>query len=87
CAVLTEFARLRLRPKGIRVVLPGEEEELEGGGSPPNPPPEAGDPPRISPEGGDPPRAPETPRVARPGEACEGGLWVLEALRGGRGAA
>ncbi|XP_032533229.1 tRNA (guanine(26)-N(2))-dimethyltransferase [Chiroxiphia lanceolata] len=81
CAVLTEFARLRLRPKGIRVVLPGEEEEeLVGGGSPPNPLPEAGDPPRIPPEGGDPPRAPETPRVARPGEACEGGLRVLEAL-------
>lgn len=56
CAVLTEFARLQLRPKGIRVVLPGEEEQ-EG-----------------SPEAG------ETPRTARPGEACEGGLRVLEAL-------
>uniref|UniRef100_A0A8C3NN46 tRNA (guanine(26)-N(2))-dimethyltransferase n=1 Tax=Geospiza parvula TaxID=87175 RepID=A0A8C3NN46_GEOPR len=37
CAVLTEFARLWLRPKGIRVVLPGEEEE-EPGGSPQSPP-------------------------------------------------
>ncbi|XP_058684985.1 LOW QUALITY PROTEIN: tRNA (guanine(26)-N(2))-dimethyltransferase-like, partial [Poecile atricapillus] len=57
CAVLTEFARLRLRPKGIRVLLPGEEEP---GGSPQNPP--------------------ETPRTARPGEICEGGLRVLEPL-------
>ncbi|XP_053789065.1 tRNA (guanine(26)-N(2))-dimethyltransferase isoform X3 [Vidua chalybeata] len=57
CAVLTEFARLQLRPKGIRVVLPGEEEL---GGSPQSPP-----------EAGDPPTAPETPRTARPGEACE----------------
>ncbi|XP_032939698.1 tRNA (guanine(26)-N(2))-dimethyltransferase isoform X2 [Catharus ustulatus] len=56
CAVLTEFARLRLRPKGIRVVLPGEEE------------------PEEPPEGGEP------PRTARPGERCEGGLRVLEAL-------
>ncbi|XP_071275071.1 tRNA (guanine(26)-N(2))-dimethyltransferase isoform X2 [Agelaius tricolor] len=66
CAVLTEFARLWLRPKGIRVVLPGEEEP---GGSPQSPP-----------EAGDPPGAPETPRTARPGEPCEGGLRVLEAL-------
>lgn len=58
CAVLTEFARLQLQPKGIRVVLPGEEEEQTGG--------EPGDA--------------AAPRVARPGEACEGGLRVLEAL-------
>ncbi|NXR72232.1 TRM1 dimethyltransferase, partial [Pycnonotus jocosus] len=52
-AVLTEFARLQLRPKGIQVVLPGEEEPGDG---------------------------PESPRAARPGEPCEGGLRVLEAL-------
>ncbi|NXM41970.1 TRM1 dimethyltransferase, partial [Gymnorhina tibicen] len=66
CAVLTEFARLQLRPKGIRVVLPGEEEL---GGSPPDPA-----------EPGDARTPPEPPRTARPGEACEGGLRVLEAL-------
>ncbi|KAM4754500.1 tRNA (guanine(26)-N(2))-dimethyltransferase isoform 1-T1 [Cyanocitta cristata] len=66
CAVLTEFARLQLRPKGIRVILPGEEEL---GGSPPDPP-----------EAGDPQTPPETSRTARPGEACEEGLRVLEAL-------
>ncbi|XP_074990265.1 tRNA (guanine(26)-N(2))-dimethyltransferase isoform X4 [Calonectris borealis] len=69
CAVMTEFARLRLQPKGIRVVLPGE----DGRGSPQ--PPEDGD--------GDTapaPHGPEAPRTAKPGEACEGGLRVLEAL-------
>ncbi|KAM6307823.1 LOW QUALITY PROTEIN: tRNA (guanine(26)-N(2))-dimethyltransferase [Podargus strigoides] len=65
CAVMTEFARLQLQPKGIRVVLPGEE-----GTAPGSPHPAAGD---AAP-------APDAPRVAKPGEACEGGLRVLEAL-------
>ncbi|KAM7074497.1 tRNA (guanine(26)-N(2))-dimethyltransferase isoform 1-T1 [Ciconia maguari] len=71
CAIMTEFARLQLQPKGIRVVLPGEEKT--GAGSPQ--PPEDGD--------GDTapaPNGPEVPRTAKPGEVCEGGLRVLEAL-------
>ncbi|XP_074423090.1 tRNA (guanine(26)-N(2))-dimethyltransferase isoform X1 [Larus michahellis] len=71
CAVMTEFARLQLQPKGIRVVLPGEEKMDTGGPHPP----EHGD--------GDTAPAPdgtEAPRTAKPGEVCEGGLRVLEAL-------
>ncbi|XP_069739236.1 tRNA (guanine(26)-N(2))-dimethyltransferase isoform X2 [Phaenicophaeus curvirostris] len=64
CAVLTEFARLQLQPKGIRVVLPGEDQP-DGGGA------QDGDP-----KNGD----PATPRTAKPGDVCEGGLRVLEAL-------
>lgn len=65
CAVLTEFARLFLQPKGIRVVLPGEENT------------DAGSP--QAPEEGDGASA-EPPQVAKAGEVCEGGLRVLEAL-------
>ncbi|XP_075381928.1 tRNA (guanine(26)-N(2))-dimethyltransferase isoform X1 [Mycteria americana] len=71
CAIMTEFARLQLQPKGIRVVLPGEEKM--GTGSPQ--PPEDGDGDTTpAPDG------PEAPRTAKPGEVCEGGLRVLEAL-------
>ncbi|NXK15644.1 TRM1 dimethyltransferase, partial [Herpetotheres cachinnans] len=69
CAVMTEFARLQLQPKGIRVVLPGEEKTDVGN---PQPPEDSDTTP--SPDG------PEAPRMAKPGEACEGGLRVLEAL-------
>ncbi|KAM6229404.1 LOW QUALITY PROTEIN: tRNA (guanine(26)-N(2))-dimethyltransferase [Spheniscus humboldti] len=71
CAVMTEFARLQLQPKGIRVVLPGEEKT--DGGSPQTA--EDGDGDTVpAPDG------PEAPRTAKPGELCEGGLRVLEAL-------
>lgn len=53
CAVLTEFARMQLQPKGIHVLLPGED------------PPPSGD---------------TEVRLAVPGQRCEGGLRVLEAL-------
>ncbi|XP_061209789.1 tRNA (guanine(26)-N(2))-dimethyltransferase isoform X2 [Neopsephotus bourkii] len=65
CAVLTEFARLLLQPKGIQVVAPGE--ESTDAGSPQ--PLEEGDGASASP-----------PRVVKAGEVCEGGLRVLEAL-------
>ncbi|XP_065520512.1 tRNA (guanine(26)-N(2))-dimethyltransferase isoform X2 [Lathamus discolor] len=65
CAVLTEFARLLLQPKGIRVVIPGEENTDAGSPQPL----EEGDGASIDP-----------PRVAKAGEVCEGGLRVLEAL-------
>ncbi|KAM8987135.1 tRNA (guanine(26)-N(2))-dimethyltransferase [Ara ararauna] len=65
CAVLTEFARLLLQPKGIRVVIPGEEDTDAGSPQPP----EEGDGASATP-----------PRVAKAGEVCKGGLRVLEAL-------
>ncbi|NXK76000.1 TRM1 dimethyltransferase, partial [Amazona guildingii] len=65
CAVLTEFARLLLQPKGIRVVIPGEDHTDAGSPQPP----EEGDGASAAP-----------PRVAKAGEVCEGGLRVLEAL-------
>ncbi|XP_075581316.1 LOW QUALITY PROTEIN: tRNA (guanine(26)-N(2))-dimethyltransferase [Pelecanus crispus] len=71
CAVVTEFARLQLQPKGIRVVLPGEEKT--DAGSPQLPGDGDGD---AAPA----PDSPEAPRIAKPGEVCEGGLRVLEAL-------
>ncbi|XP_049666644.1 tRNA (guanine(26)-N(2))-dimethyltransferase isoform X1 [Accipiter gentilis] len=73
CAVMTEFARLQLQPKGIRVVLPGEEKTDTGG--PQTPENDNGDGDTVpAPDG------PEAPRTAKPGEVCEGGLRVLEAL-------
>nr|XP_031363515.1 nascent polypeptide-associated complex subunit alpha, muscle-specific form-like [Lonchura striata domestica] len=92
CAVLTEFARLQLRPKGIQGTA-----ALGGSSSTPQTPfwrsltpasflvilpgeEELGESPQSPPEAGDPPTVPETPRTARPGEPCEGGLRVLEAL-------
>uniref|UniRef100_A0A8B9FP68 tRNA (guanine(26)-N(2))-dimethyltransferase n=1 Tax=Amazona collaria TaxID=241587 RepID=A0A8B9FP68_9PSIT len=68
CAVLTEFARLLLQPKGIRgkFVIPGEDHTDAGSPQPP----EEGDGASAAP-----------PRVAKAGEVCEvGGLRVLEAL-------
>ncbi|KAM4643781.1 tRNA (guanine(26)-N(2))-dimethyltransferase isoform 2-T2 [Amazona ochrocephala] len=65
CAVLTEFARLLLQPKGIQVVIPGEDHADAGSPQPP----EEGDGASAAP-----------PRVAKAGEVCEGGLRVLEAL-------
>ncbi|XP_062491375.1 tRNA (guanine(26)-N(2))-dimethyltransferase isoform X1 [Pezoporus occidentalis] len=65
CAVLTEFARLLLQPKGIRVVVPGEENM------------DAGSPQPL--EEGDGASA-DLLQVAKAGEVCEGGLRVLEAL-------
>ncbi|XP_067170691.1 tRNA (guanine(26)-N(2))-dimethyltransferase-like [Apteryx mantelli] len=60
CAVMTEFARLQLLPKGIRVVLPGEEKTDT-------------DVPEM-PEEGDAapaPAGPEPLRTVMPGEVCE----------------
>uniref|UniRef100_A0A8C3ULV9 tRNA (guanine(26)-N(2))-dimethyltransferase n=1 Tax=Catharus ustulatus TaxID=91951 RepID=A0A8C3ULV9_CATUS len=91
CAVLTEFARLRLRPKGIRGTA------LGGSPIPPHPPCPLPTPPSPIPapphapssfpvvlpgeeEPEEPPEGGEPPRTARPGERCEGGLRVLEAL-------
>ncbi|XP_064293293.1 tRNA (guanine(26)-N(2))-dimethyltransferase isoform X1 [Phalacrocorax carbo] len=71
CAVVTEFARLQLQPKGIRVILPGEEKM---GTSSPQPPEDRDGDTALAPDG------PEAPRMAKPGEVCEGGLRVLEAL-------
>ncbi|XP_053907884.1 tRNA (guanine(26)-N(2))-dimethyltransferase isoform X2 [Cuculus canorus] len=67
CAVLTEFARLQLQPKGIQIVLPGEEQPDVGRL-------QEGDPRNADPEGL------MALRTAKPGDVCEGGLRVLEAL-------
>ncbi|XP_065511025.1 tRNA (guanine(26)-N(2))-dimethyltransferase [Caloenas nicobarica] len=77
CAVVTEFARLQLEPKGIRVVLPGEEQPA-GGDAPPaenGDPGDPGDPGDTGDTG-----VPAATLTARAGEVCEGGLRVLEAL-------
>ncbi|XP_041032837.1 tRNA (guanine(26)-N(2))-dimethyltransferase isoform X2 [Carcharodon carcharias] len=72
CAVITEFARKQLRPKGIQVLDPGEEErqkiivnlaESETAGAAAG----LGDAPVIK-------------KTANVGEKCEGGIRVLEGL-------
>ncbi|XP_078387471.1 tRNA (guanine(26)-N(2))-dimethyltransferase isoform X2 [Cetorhinus maximus] len=72
CAVITEFARKQLRPKGIQVLGPGEEErqkivvnlaESETTGTAAG----SGDAPVIK-------------KTANVGEKCEGGIRVLEGL-------
>ncbi|XP_071656838.1 tRNA (guanine(26)-N(2))-dimethyltransferase isoform X2 [Patagioenas fasciata] len=81
CAVVTEFARLQLERKGIRVVLPGEEQPA--GGAPPaaenGVAGATGDTTTGDTTTGD-TGVPMAMRTARPGEVCEGGLRVLEAL-------
>ncbi|XP_067877359.1 tRNA (guanine(26)-N(2))-dimethyltransferase [Heterodontus francisci] len=72
CAIITEFARQQLLTKGIRVLVPGEEDrqavvvnltESESGGT--------------AAESED---APVVNRTANVGEKCEGGIRVLEGL-------
>ncbi|KAM9514139.1 LOW QUALITY PROTEIN: tRNA (guanine(26)-N(2))-dimethyltransferase [Guaruba guarouba] len=69
CAVLTEFARLLLQPKGIRVVIPGEENTDAGSPQPP----EEGDGASAAPAGG------EGGRSVRGGAAGAGGASGLRA--------
>ncbi|XP_040846706.1 tRNA (guanine(26)-N(2))-dimethyltransferase [Ochotona curzoniae] len=75
CAVITEFARLQLRAKGIQIKVPGEKDlqkvvvdlsEPEEGKA------ELKDGEDSAPDG--------QPRTAVVGEICEGGLRVLEGL-------
>ncbi|XP_042304454.1 tRNA (guanine(26)-N(2))-dimethyltransferase isoform X2 [Sceloporus undulatus] len=76
CAVITEFARLQLSSKGIRIVVPGEKDgskvvvdlsEREKDDDLKQPPSD------VQPEEGD-------HKAAAVGEVCQGGLRVLEAL-------
>ncbi|KAK6468870.1 tRNA (guanine(26)-N(2))-dimethyltransferase-like [Huso huso] len=86
CAVLTEFARQQLDAKGIRLEVPGEEEE---GAVSPSEIEEESEPGQDR----EAERSPDTPtghceeaqsrereRTARVGECCEEGLRILEGL-------